>query len=555
MKLYKKIGLIVIPLLILMSCTDDSQPGFDVEKPESVIAMEYLNQYDALKAYVDRTVTPDFKLGAGTNMSEYNSKGIFYRLANANFDELTAGYEMKHGAVVQDDGSLNLLNVEKFLETTAAVGLSVYGHTLCWHANQNAEYLNGLIQPALEPSVITNSDFEVDASGWGGWGNNSTRGHSNAGEGYEGGYCYYFTNPSAKQAWEAQTAYDLAAPLKEGSEYKLSFYVKASSNSGITAEIQTNTDYSSNSFGSFEITTEWKKIELSVTPSTDTRNRFLFSHGQFEGTVYIDNITLRRVNPNGGPEKTEEEKKEVLTQELENWIAGMYSVTKDKVKAWDVVNEPMSDWPDPNELKTGQGKELTSDEFYWQDYLGKDYAVTAFNLARKYGNETDILFINDYGLEYNLDKCKGLIKYVEYIESKGARVDGIGTQMHVSVSDADRGTITEMFRLLAATGKKIKISELDLGLGDGKTTEEATEEDLLAQAELYEFIVSKYFEIIPAAQRYGITMWSPLDSPKSSSWRGGEPIGLWTEAYARKHAYAGFANGLAGRDINTDQAK
>lgn len=552
MKPYKKIVLSAIGVFMMMSCTDDSQPDFSVEKPDNVKAVEYLNKYDALKAYVDRTANPDFKLGAGATVSDYNSKGVFYRLVNANFDELTAGYAMKHGAIVQDDGSLNLLNVEKFLELTEAAGLTVYGHTLCWHANQNAEYLNGLIQPALEPSVITNTDFEIDASGWGGWGNNSTRGRSALGEGLDGGYCYYFANPSETDAWAAQTAFDLAAPLKEGSEYRLSLYIKASSKGAITAEIQTNTDYSSNSFGAIEVTTEWKKIDMSVTPSTGTRNRFLFSHGKFEGTVYIDNITLRRVNPNGGPEKTEEEKKEVLTQELETWIAGMYSVTKDKVKAWDVVNEPMSDWPDPYELKTGIGKELAADEFYWQDYLGKDYAVTAFNLARKHGNETDILFINDYGLEYNLDKCKGLIEYVKYIESKGARVDGIGTQMHVSVSDANRETITEMFKLLAATGKKIKISELDLGLGDGKTTEEATEEDYIAQSELYEFIVSEYFKIIPPAQRYGITMWSPLDSPKTSSWRKGEPIGLWTESYTRKHAYAGFANGLAGRDISSD---
>ena len=74
---------------------------------------------------------------------------------------------------------------------------------------------------------------------------------------------------------------------------------------------------------------------------------------------------------------------------------------------------------------------------------------------------------------------------------------------------------------------------------------------LLAQSELYEFIVKKYFEIIPVAQRYGITHWAPTDSPESSSWRGGEPIGLWTLGYDRKHAYAGFANGLAGKTIYT----
>lgn len=84
----------------------------------------------------------------------------------------------------------------------------------------------------------------------------------------------------------------------------------------------------------------------------------------------------------------------------------------------------MSDWPDPTKLKTGVGKTLAADEFYWQDYLGKDYAVRAIQLARKYGNATDKLFQNDYGLE-NADqkKCLGLIEYVKYDESKGVTVD------------------------------------------------------------------------------------------------------------------------------------
>jgi endo-1,4-beta-xylanase len=49
-------------------------------------------------------------------------------------------------------------------------------------------------------------------------------------------------------------------------------------------------------------------------------------------------------------------------------------------------------------------------------------------------NATDIHFINDYGLEgADQKKCLGLIAYVNYIESKGAKVDGIGTQMHVTL--------------------------------------------------------------------------------------------------------------------------
>ena len=97
-------------------------------------------------------------------------------------------------------------------------------------------------------------------------------------------------------------------------------------------------------------------------------------------------------------------------------------------------------------------------------------------------------------------------------------MDGIGTQMHINI-DSDKAKITEMFQLLAATGKMIKVSELDIGVGV-KTTE-ANEELYLAQEEMYKFVMDQYFSLVPKAQQYGITIWSPTDSPASSSWRAG----------------------------------
>ena len=66
-------------------------------------------------------------------------------------------------------------------------------------------------------------------------------------------------------------------------------------------------------------------------------------------------------------------------------------------------------------------------------------------------------------------------------------------------------------------------------------------------ADFYKFIIKKYFEIIPAAQQYGICQWCLTDAPGSSGWRGGEPVGIWTEGFKkRKAVYGGFAEGLAG---------
>jgi hypothetical protein len=98
-------------------------------------------------------------------------------------------------------------------------------------------------------------------------------------------------------------------------------------------------------------------------------------------------------------EKTDEEKAEIIGAALESWISEMVTHYKNDVHAWDVVNEPMNDAGNLRSSAELNGANPASDIFYWQDYLGKDYAVTAFKLARQYGNADDKLFINDYGLE------------------------------------------------------------------------------------------------------------------------------------------------------------
>ena len=269
---------------------------------------------------------------------------------------------------------------------------------------------------------------------------------------------------------------------------------------------------------------------------------------------------------------TPEEKEEILTNELERWIKGMLESCGGYVKAWDVVNEPISGkdsdgdgYYDLQSASQTDDNGVSGENFYWQDYLGDDYARIPIKFARKYfaesgGNPDELkLFINDYNLESDWDqnkKLKSLIHWIERWESDGeTKVDGIGTQMHVSyymnpaTQASKENAIINMFTLLASTGKLIKITELDMGIVDaaGETilTENLTDEMQQNMSDFYQFIIEKYFEIIPVAQQYGITHWSPTDSPSENSfWRKGQPIGLWDLNYNRKPVYVGFLEGL-----------
>ena len=289
-----------------------------------------------------------------------------------------------------------------------------------------------------------------------------------------------------------------------------------------------------------------------------------------DATLDVHSVKVCQVKKSNTKPLTPEEKKEALTPVLQNWIYGMMAATEGKVKAWDVVNEALS-----GADKDGDGKydlqhaatasaDDAKNNFYWQDYLGDiEYVRTAVAAARKGfadagGNPEELkLFINDYNLETAYDqnkKLKSLIHWIEEWEKDGTKIDGIGSQMHVTCSmdpakqKENEEAYVNMLNLMVGSHKLVRISELDMGLEDKngnlvKTTD-MTEEQHKAMRAYYEFIVKKYLEIVPKDQQWGICQWCATDSPANSGWRAGLPVGLWDSDYYRKHTYGGFAAGL-----------
>jgi len=325
--------------------------------------------------------------------------------------------------------------------------------------------------------------------------------------------------------------------------------------------------------GTVSFTGEWQTYDKTFTVDASMAKEddkgmksiaFNMSPNTAPGAYYIDNVVLEIEKEGDGIPLTPEEKKDTLTWAMGRWIQGMMEACDGKVKAWDVVNEAISGGGDDGEgnYALQHGKEGDTENFYWQDYLGDiDYVRTAVRLARQYGPEDVKLFINDYNLESDWDqnkKLKSLINWIKKWEADGVtKIDGIGSQMHIScyanqqTQESKKAAIENMFRLMAQSGKLIRISELDMGYvdadGNSVKTGNMTEAQHQQMAELYTFVVSKYLEIIPASQQWGICQWCITDSPSDSGWRKGEPTGLWDSKYYRKHTYAGFANGLIGK--------
>ncbi|MFD2943438.1 endo-1,4-beta-xylanase [Flavobacterium notoginsengisoli] len=720
------IPIIASSLMILSSCDDnlmewgkDPEHGAVTGAELPLALVEKISRYEPLKNY------SDFPLGNGIGISLYMSDAAYRKIVNDNFDEVTPGYEMKHGAMVNSKGEINFTNVDAFIAATKSAGLSVFGHTLIWHSNQNASYLNGIIAPTVIPGssgtnildlapikngtftgwarnnpgkgittvanagltstsaaiqlassasssaayslqltspnvpIVTGHNYEIsfyiksDVAGKGrisfntsltnqypykdwfatggtwteafattsawqqvkiklapgdfkagsttfqfnldlgylpnvtylidantlavvdldaatgpvnlvsngnfnsgitGWSKangaadalSAATGASNV---YEGSGSMKVVNATSTPTdqWRTQIQTTFTSTLVAGKSYTISYMIRSEANGSVRCSTTPGSVASYQ--GDQTTTTSWKQIEWKIT-AKGGETGFGFDLGGAAGTYYIDNVLVTDdASSGGGPtapitiDKTDAEKTKIIGDAMTDWISKMMTHYKTSVFSWDVVNEPMKE---DGTLRNGSEGDTATDYFSWVKYLGKDYAVKAFKLARQYGNTTDKLFINDYNLESRLDKCDGIIEYVKYIESQGAQVDGIGTQMHIGLT-TDKDKIVQMFQKLAASGKLIKISELDVRLG----TATPTVAQQASQAEMYQYVIDMYKKYIPVAQQYGITIWGVSDNAKEHEyWLPNESPNLWDANYVRKHAYKGAADGLAGKDVS-----
>lgn len=397
-------------------------------------------------------------------------------------------------------------------------------------------------------------------------------------------------NANAANEWDTQ--FFIYTPNKTwsaGEKYKITFYYKASEN--IDADTQCHGEPGAykhyaclNPNPSF--TTQWKKYESNGTIPAEGDGMksiaFNLNKGKKDHAIdyYFADIHWGTVEKGNKKPLTPDEKKEALTPVMQKWIYAMMEATEGKVKAWDVVNEAISgtdkDGDGYYDLQSATRGTVSADDaknnFYWQDYLGDiDYVRTAVAAARKGfadagGNPEELkLFINDYNLETAYDqnkKLKSLIHWIEEWEKDGTKIDGIGSQMHVSCSmdpaeqKRREDAYVNMLNLMVASHKLVRISELDMGLEDKngnqiKTTD-MTEEQHEKMRAYYEFIVKKYLEIVPENQQWGICQWCVTDSPANSGWRAGLPVGLWDLDYYRKHTYGGFAAGLGAPEYWND---
>ena len=490
-----------------------------------------------------------FPIAAAGSYGAFITNATSSVILRRDFNGITFENEMKNNALVNSSGGYNFTTADAMVAAAQAANIHIHGHVLAWHAQAQGTYYRSILNAAspAATNLAQNPGFENgDATSFLNFtilnsgnpaGTATITAGSGAAEVRSGTRSLKVVNPAAysSEQWRVQVATD-PIPLIVGKQYQVSYWVKAAAADGsIRLSTQPTPLYQADQ----AIGTSWQQVSWLIT-ANEAQTRIVFDMGRNSNTYFIDDVSVNELVTAGGASNNYTKVDSLLKTTIER-IAGHF---KGKVRGWDVINEMFSDGPAGTiRNNTNTANATANDVFVWSEYLGRDFGVKAFNYAAQ-ADPAAKLFINDYNLEFSTAKLDSLIAYVAEIRGRGAKVDGIGTQMHVSINTS-KSQIDNHFIKLAATGLLVHVSELDIGVNTSNATGFVFTEALeTTQAEMYNYIITSYMRYVPKPQRYGVTIWGVLDN---QSWRynsGADYPLIYNTVGAKKKAYVSVVNAL-----------
>ena len=285
MKNYQIIATMALAAGALAGCADTDIDTITVEKPESIAQLEYLDDYDHLKSYIDRNAHPNFLLGTGVGVADYNSKGLVYLLSNNNFDILTAGNAMKYASVVADNGNMDFGTVSTFVDNARNAGIQIYGHTLCWHEQQNVKWLNKLIADK-ELDVDPDQKNEIEDS-------KTTYAGLTDFPYFVMGYKPEIINgiltvPTYPNEWYQFFVCD-GLSFVEGREYIVTAKIRGSKPGSLNVQLG---NWGALQEKKLEFTDEWSEASVTMAPQTVTNGFSVFQPGTYDGKLEIEWVKI-----------------------------------------------------------------------------------------------------------------------------------------------------------------------------------------------------------------------------------------------------------------------
>jgi endo-1,4-beta-xylanase len=141
--------------------------------------------------------------------------------------------------------------------------------------------------------------------------------------------------------------------------------------------------------------------------------------------------------------------RKILEDRLKEHIMTVVGRYKNKVYAWDVVNEAVFD-----------NKKEFLKPTVWYKIMGEEYIYKAFQFTHE-ADSNALLFYNDYDAEQP-SKRDRIVKLIKQMNGKNIPIHGIGIQGHWTTKNLNLSDLEDAIDTYSAMGLQVQITELHI---------------------------------------------------------------------------------------------
>ncbi len=542
--------------LLLTGCAEDYKSDFNPAKPDGLEMNEFLNRFDVLKSYTG--------LCLATNMDKTTAEAqnTAFGQVVSNFNEVVLTNAFDHSVVVNNAGEIDAISSEKAVGYIADKNVKIFGSTLCSPTTFNLSYMKEVVSDTYVPGSEGEDDFDLENFEGMELGTKipGSAGNAEVVEDPDGlnGHCIHYTQgfnhpfvditlPSGVSLGQIKKLFfdyrtygggwivtNVCKVVVDGTTIEVS--PKSAKDQGVVA----------NTWGKMTVDFEDLGIIDKLNTSQKAAKSFKIGIGEIVSApnYYIDNVRVHASfnNPGYYEPRPAEEKKADAIKVMTDYINGVVGIVGDKADGWIIASDALNAGTEMDVLKNSETSYDAETEFYMNDYLGDNFVADLAKIAHS-ANPDLKLFYSDYDLENDEIKLDNCCEMLKQWNENGAQLAGIDAQIHLIYNPSDmeyiKANYENMLQKLAATGLQVRLSGLDMTATDENgfslKMDDLTDDQLKGMADFYSYVVSKYQEIVPTAQQYGLSF-SPINQNASN-------IGLWSD-YNRLPTYVGVANGL-----------
>ena len=561
-RLYRNGLFLLVAGALAASCADYNVTDDFKAEPDPDFVEPY-KEYAPVKSYIDRASYPNMSLGATLKVSDFNKQELAHAAAVTNFDNLAFGTTLMSGAIINDKGVMNFLDMMDLLSHVEEIGGEVFGSPIAANTNQADGWLNMLTAP-IEIVVNPIEDISVDYTKMdeftgtivrNGRGTNKVEIVKN----YDG------EDNALKVPVRSMVYIVEGFDIDPLGSYTVTFNAKVDNVAQDETVVCTfagnrlqerNKDKDEDK--KYPIKPgKWTKMVIEAKPAEGVTEGYLMIEGNLNADVYIKNVTVVHTPDNHRPQ-TAEERKDTINYAIEAWCDGLMKINAGRITSFDLIDEAIDT---KVMLENGKmGLKHSDSQIFWQDVVGDANYASTFSRAaseafERYGGKADELrfFISESGLD-NPQKFESLKYWITVWDTNGAKIDGINAKLNLSYSEdsekqsANVASLNTLLDNLASTGKLIRLSNFDIKYQDAEgasvTAKDITEAQRQQLADYYAYVIRRYMNTIPHDKQAGICKGNLADTT--------DPVGLWaidnkSKDWVRTATYKAFCDALSGK--------